>query len=69
MSGPIIAQAAVPVHHGDTAESLAGRVLNAEHRVYPLAVRLIAEGRVRVVDGTVRIDGGSTPDVVLVNPI
>jgi phosphoribosylglycinamide formyltransferase 1 len=46
--GPIIAQAAVPVLDDDDPESLAARVLVAEHRLYPLAVRLIAEGRLRV---------------------
>jgi len=45
-SGPIIAQAAVPVLPGDTEEALASRTLAAEHRLYPLALRLLAEGRV-----------------------
>ena len=67
-SGPIIAQAAVPVHPGDTPDSLAGRVLTAEHRVYPLAVRLIAEGRVTVTGDTARVDGGKAPETVLLNP-
>ena len=43
-AGPIIAQAAVPVHDDDTAETLAARVLAVEHRIYPLALRLVAEG-------------------------
>jgi len=47
-TGPIIVQAAVPVLADDTADSLAARVLEAEHRAYPLALRLLAEGRVRV---------------------
>lgn len=47
-AGPIIAQAAVPVLPQDSAESLAARVLKAEHELYPLAVRLIATGRARV---------------------
>ena len=47
-TGPIIVQAAVPVLPGDTQDSLAARVLEAEHRAYPLALRLVAEGRVRV---------------------
>ena len=67
-SGPIIAQAAVPVHADDTAGSLADRVLTAEHQVYPLAVRLIAEGRVTVTGDTARIDGGKAPETVLLNP-
>jgi phosphoribosylglycinamide formyltransferase 1 len=41
-AGPIIAQAAVPVLSGDTAETLAARVLEAEHRLYPLALALVA---------------------------
>jgi phosphoribosylglycinamide formyltransferase-1 len=36
---------------GDTAESLAGRVLAVEHKIYPLALKWLAEGKVRVVDG------------------
>lgn len=46
--GPIIAQAAVPVMPGDTAEMLAARVLTAEHRLYPAALRNVAEGKVRM---------------------
>ena len=46
--GPVIVQAAVPVLPGDDAETLAARVLEQEHVIYPLAVRLIAENRVRV---------------------
>jgi phosphoribosylglycinamide formyltransferase-1 len=47
-AGPIIAQAAVPVHDGDTADTLAARVLAEEHRLYPAALKLVAEGRVVV---------------------
>ena len=50
-SGPIIAQAAVPVVPGDRQDTLAARVLEAEHRVYPLALDLVASGRVQVVNG------------------
>jgi phosphoribosylglycinamide formyltransferase-1 len=46
--GPIVAQEAVEVLPGDTAESLAARILEAEHRLYPRAVRLLLEGRCRV---------------------
>ena len=66
--GPIVAQAAVPVHPGDDAERLAARVLAEEHRLYPLAVRWIAEGRVRVRGGAVVIDGAAAPAAALVNP-
>jgi phosphoribosylglycinamide formyltransferase-1 len=54
--GPIVAQAAVPVLPGDTAETLAARVLEAEHKLYPLALRLVVEGRARVVGEQVLID-------------
>lgn len=53
--GPIILQATVPVLEDDTEESLASRILAEEHRVYPLAIRLIAEGRLTVEDRRVRI--------------
>ena len=46
--GPIVAQAAVPILAGDTADTLAARVLEAEHRLYPHALRLVASGAVRV---------------------
>lgn len=67
--GPIVVQAAVPVLTDDDSHSLADRVLAAEHRIYPLAVKLIAEGRVRVADERVHIEG-HTPDAatVLLNP-
>ena len=45
-SGPIILQEAVPVLDGDTEETLSHRVLEAEHRIYPEALRRVAEGRV-----------------------
>jgi phosphoribosylglycinamide formyltransferase-1 len=57
--GPIVAQAAVPVLPGDTPEILADRVLAAEHKLYPLALRLVASGRTRIVDERVVIEGES----------
>ena len=53
-TGPIIIQAAVPVLPHDDEEKLSRRILAYEHRLYPLAVRLIAEGHVRCIDGAVR---------------
>lgn len=50
-AGPLIVQAAVPVHDDDTPDSLAARVLEAEHDAYPLALDLVASGRARL-DGT-----------------
>ncbi len=67
-AGPIIAQAAVPVRDGDTADTLAARVLTVEHRLYPLALKLVAEGRVRVVDGRCIIDGAPASDGILMVP-
>ncbi len=49
-SGPIIAQAAVPVADDDTSDSLAERILAAEHKLYPHALGLIASGQARLVD-------------------
>jgi phosphoribosylglycinamide formyltransferase-1 len=46
-TGPIIAQAAVPVLSSDTATTLSARVLEAEHRIYPIALKLVASGRAR----------------------
>jgi phosphoribosylglycinamide formyltransferase 1 len=54
-SGPIVIQAAVPVLDGDTEESLAARILVQEHRIYPRAIQLVAEGRVNVESRRVRI--------------
>ncbi len=56
--GPIIMQAAVPVVDGDTAETLSARILAQEHRIYPKAVQLFAEGRLAVEGRRVRILGG-----------
>jgi phosphoribosylglycinamide formyltransferase-1 len=67
-AGPIITQAAVPVREDDTANTLAARVLAVEHRIYPLALKLVAEGRVRIVDGRCIVDGGPAPDGFLMVP-
>ena len=56
-SGPIIAQGAVPVRDDDTEATLAARVLEVEHQIYPQALRLLAEGRVRIVGGRCLVDG------------
>lgn len=55
--GPIVAQAAVPVLPGDDAHSLAERVLESEHKLYPHAVRLLAEGRATVEGERVVVTG------------
>jgi len=56
-SGPIIAQGRVPVLDGDTEAALAARVLAVEHRIYPLALKLVASGRVRVDNARCVIEG------------
>jgi len=56
-SGPIVAQEAVPVRSTDTPETLAARILEAEHRLYPRAVRLLLEGRCRVEGRRVIVEG------------
>lgn len=53
--GPIVLQAAVPVEPGDTEATLSARILIAEHRLYPEAVRLFAEGRLEIVGRRVRL--------------
>ena len=56
-AGPVIIQRAVPILESDTAESLAARVLEQEHQIYPLAIRWIAEKRVHINGDHVLIDG------------
>lgn len=66
--GPIIVQAAVPVLPSDTEDALAARVLAAEHRCYPLALRLCAEKRVRVAGERCTLDPVALQEAVLINP-
>ncbi len=68
--GPIIGQAAVPVLAGDTKQTLADRVLEAEHKLYPACLKLVAQNRARVTAGLVRLDKDSAPDAtaMLSNP-
>lgn len=56
-AGPIIIQARVPVEPGDTPQSLAARVLEQEHRIYPQAIRWYAEGRLALEHGAALLDG------------
>jgi phosphoribosylglycinamide formyltransferase-1 len=60
--GPILAQAAVPVLPDDTEETLHARIQAQEHRLYPFALQLIAEGRVQLEGGRVRVAGGAPPE-------
>jgi len=67
-SGPIIVQGAVAVHDDDTEATLAARIIKVEHRIYPLALRLVAEGRVRVVDGRCLVGNGTASDSAFIVP-
>jgi phosphoribosylglycinamide formyltransferase-1 len=66
--GPILVQAAVPVIANDTPATLAARVLEAEHRIYPLAVRLIAEKRVTIDGNRALVDDFAPANAPLLNP-
>lgn len=57
--GPIIIQAVVPVFADDSAENLAARILEQEHRIYPRAIQLYAEGRLKIVGRRVVVEGAA----------
>ncbi len=67
--GPVIAQAAVPVLPGDDADSLAERVLMAEHRLYPLALSLVASGNARVASERVSLTNTNGAESEMFNPV
>ncbi len=67
-TGPVIAQAAVPILDSDTADILATRILAQEHVIYPMALRLIAEGRIRVENNRTVIDMQAGAEKALVSP-
>lgn len=66
-TGPIIVQAAVPAYHDDTEESLGKRILKQEHRIFPYAIKLYSEGKLRV-EGRKVIITGEREDSPLQNP-
>lgn len=66
-TGPIIVQAAVPAYHDDTEDSLSERILIQEHRIFPYAIKLFAEGRVSV-EGRKVVVTGDREDSMLINP-
>ncbi len=66
--GPIIAQAAVPVLDNDDVKTLSSRILTLEHCIYPRVVRLIAEGRVAIVNERATIEGNDHPSSAISNP-
>ncbi len=67
-TGPIVVQAAVPILDGDTEETLAARILQQEHRCYPRAIALLAQGRVLLEGRRVRISARTDPDRTLSSP-
>ena len=67
-TGPIVAQAAVPVLPADDVETLSARILDAEQQIYPLALRLVVEGRVQIEGDHAIIDGSAGPAHVIYNP-
>jgi phosphoribosylglycinamide formyltransferase-1 len=67
-SGPIIVQGAVAVHADDTPETLAARVLQVEHRIYPEALRLVASGQTTIDGAICKTDGTVPADNVLISP-
>ena len=66
--GPVIVQAAVPVRRDDTPTTLAARVLEQEHRIFPLAIRWYIEGRLTIRNGQVLLDGAPRPEQGLREP-
>jgi len=67
--GPIILQAAVPISNEETPDTLAQKVLEEEHKIYPEAIRLIASGEARVVGEKVHIQNGHWLEKSQINPI
>jgi phosphoribosylglycinamide formyltransferase 1 len=67
-AGPVLMQGAVAVRDADTPETLAARILEIEHRIYPDALRLLASGRVRLEGGICKIAGSAVSDDTLISP-
>lgn len=67
-TGPVIIQAAVPVFHHDSEETLSERILKLEHQIYPEAIRLFSEGRLEVHGRVVHINSDSENEGSMINP-
>ena len=67
-AGPIVMQGAVTVRDDDTADTLAARILEIEHRIYPDALRLVASGQIRLEGELCKIAGGAGSDGTLISP-
>jgi phosphoribosylglycinamide formyltransferase-1 len=68
-TGPILAQAAVPVFPDDSEETLGARILEQEHRIYPLAIGLVASGKARLEGGRVVCSDARWASGALLNPL
>jgi phosphoribosylglycinamide formyltransferase-1 len=66
--GPIIIQAVIAIEQNDTSDTLASRILVEEHKIYPLAVQLIASKKVSIKNGRVRLRDAVSPRTPLINP-
>ncbi len=66
--GPIIVQSVVPVFSNDDEDSLSERILKTEHKIYPLAVKLLTEDRIEIKDGRVIIDWKEPEEFFITNP-
>src|SRR6202795_2173513 len=67
-AGPILMQGAVAVRDDDTPETLAARILEVEHKIYPDALRLVASGRIRLEGNICKFDGGTGSNDTLIAP-
>lgn len=67
-TGPIIIQAAVPVKDDDTEETLSGRIIRLEHKIFPEAIKIFSEGRIEIHGRKVRIKDSAFDDSALINP-
>src|SRR5450631_3282298 len=67
-AGPILMQGAVAVRDDDTPDTLAARIIEVEHRIYPAALRLVAGGQIRLEDGICKTAGRGVSDDVLISP-
>jgi len=67
-TGPIIMQAVVPIIDDDTEETLAARILEQEHKIYPKVIQWIAEGRVKIINRHVQILESGSTEIALTNP-
>src|ERR1700684_2324756 len=67
-AGPIVMQGAVTVSDDDTADTLAARILQIEHRIYPEALRLVGDGKIRIEGDVCKTAGGADGDGALISP-